>query len=127
MVVPHAGGALAALADRIDGFARIFAGNDQAGVAGQLQNLYYDLAGAPLPRQLPSVLAMTDPSHLLYGTDWPWTPEAAITAITAGIRATPLLDEKQTAAMMTTNGLPLLGRLSAHAGGLLPSAAAITE
>jgi predicted TIM-barrel fold metal-dependent hydrolase len=111
MVVPHGGSALAVLADRIDGFARIF-GDGNPDVAGQLRSLYYDLAGAPVPRQLPSLLAMTDPSHLLYGTDWPWTPEAAITAITAGIRATPLLGQEQITAMMTTNGLPLLDRFS---------------
>ena len=110
MVVPHGGGALAALADRIDGFARIFAAADTPDIAGQLRNLYYDLAGAPVPRQLPSLLAMTSPSPLLYGTDWPWTPEAAVTAITAGIKATPLLDDDQITAMMTTNGLPLLDR-----------------
>jgi 6-methylsalicylate decarboxylase len=113
MVVPHGGGALTAVADRIDSFARIFAGADNPDVPGQLRNLYYDLAGAPVPRQLPSLLALTDPSHLLYGTDWPWTPEAAITAITAEIRATPLLDQDQVAAMMTTNCLPLLDRFGA--------------
>lgn len=110
MVVPHGGGALAALGDRIDLFARIFIEGGDPGVTGQLRNLYYDLAGAPVPRQLPSLLALTDPSHLLYGTDWPWTPEAAITALAAGIGATPLLDQDQIAAMMTTNGLPLLDR-----------------
>lgn len=110
MVVPHGGGALAAVADRIDAYARIFTGPGNPDVAGQLRNLHYDLAGAPVPRQLPSLLALTDPSHLLYGTDWPWTPEAAITAITAAIKATPLLDQDQIAAMMTTNGLPLLDR-----------------
>jgi 6-methylsalicylate decarboxylase len=112
MVVPHGGGALAAVADRIDGFARIFAAANNPGVAGQLRNLYYDLAGVPVPRQLPSLLALTDPSHLLYGTDWPWTPEAAITAVTAEIRATPLLSQDQIAAMMTTTGLPLLDRFA---------------
>lgn len=113
MVVPHGGGALAAVADRIDAFARIFAGAGHPDVAGQLANLYYDLAGAPVPRQLPSLLALTGPSHLLYGTDWPWTPEAAVTALTAGITATPLLDQEQVTAMMTTNGLPLLDRFGA--------------
>jgi 6-methylsalicylate decarboxylase len=113
MVVPHGGGALAALGDRIDLFARIFAGADNPDVPGQLRNLYYDLAGAPVPRQLPALLELTDPSHLLYGTDWPWTPEAAVTALTAAIRATPLLDHDQIAAMMTTNGLPLLDRFGA--------------
>lgn len=37
-------------------------------------------------------------------------PEAAVTAITAAIRATPLLDQDQITAMLTTNGLPLLDR-----------------
>ena len=111
MVVPHGGGALAALADRVSGFARIFAaGGDRPDVTGQLSSLYYDIAGAPVPRQLPSLLALTDPSHLLYGTDWPWTPEAAVSAFTGQIKATPLLEEDQVTAMMETNGLPLLPR-----------------
>jgi 6-methylsalicylate decarboxylase len=107
MVVPPGGGALAALGDRIDLFARTFA-EGAPGVAGQLRNLYYDLAGAPVPRQLPALLELTGPSHLLYGTDWPWTPEAAVTALAAAIRATPHLDHDQITAVMTTNGLPLL-------------------
>lgn len=97
------------LADRIDGFARIFSGAGNPDVTGQLRSLY-GLAGVPLPQQLPSLLAITGPSRLLYVTDWPWTPEAAITAITAGIRATLLLEQDQIAAMMTTNGLRLLDR-----------------
>jgi 6-methylsalicylate decarboxylase len=112
MVVPHGGGALAALGDRIDLFTRIFV-DGAPDVADQLRNLYYDLAGAPVPRQLPALLELTDPSHLLYGTDWPWTPETVVTALTAAIRATPLLDHDQIAAMMTTNGLPLLDRFGA--------------
>jgi 6-methylsalicylate decarboxylase len=112
MVVPHGGGALGALADRVAGFARIFApGDDRPDVTGQLASLYYDLAGAPVPRQLPSLLALADPSHLLYGTDWPWTPEPAVSAFTGQIKATPLLAEDQVMAMMTTNGRPLLPRL----------------
>jgi 6-methylsalicylate decarboxylase len=112
MVVPHGGGALAALADRVSGFARLFAADgDRPDVTGQLASLYYDLAGAPVPRQLPSLLALADPTHLLYGTDWPWTPEPAVTAFTGAIKATPLLAEDQVIAMMSTNGWPLLPRL----------------
>jgi hypothetical protein len=99
--------------DRIDDFARIFSGAGNPDVTSQLRSLYYGLAGVPVPQQLPSLLAITGPSHLLYGTDWPWTPEAAITTITAGIRATLLLEQNQIAAMMTTNGLPLLDRFGA--------------
>jgi 6-methylsalicylate decarboxylase len=112
LVVPHGGGALPALGDRVDLFASIFVAGAPA-VADQLRNLYYDLAGAPVPRQLPALLELTDPSHLLYGTDWPWTPEAAVTALTAGIKATPFLNHDQIIAMMTTNGLPLLDRFGA--------------
>lgn len=110
MVVPHGGAALPAFADRVDTFARVFADIEGVDVTDQLANLYYDLAGFPIPRQLPSLLAMTDPSHLLHGTDWPWTPEAAIAEVADRIRTTPLLDHDQVTAMMTTNGLPLLDR-----------------
>lgn len=114
MVVPHGGGALASLADRIEGYANSFsAGGERIDVTGQLAKLYYDLAGATLPRLLPSLLALTDSSHILYGSDWPWSPEASVAAAAARIRATPLLDRDQITGVMTTNGLPLLDRFDA--------------
>jgi hypothetical protein len=57
-------------------------------------------------------LALTNASHLRYGTDWPWTPEAAVTALAAQLRATSLLGNDEVAALMTTNGLPLPDRFS---------------
>ncbi|WP_308800433.1 amidohydrolase family protein [Streptomyces sp. NEAU-H3] len=71
-VVPPAGGALPVLADRIAAFA-LASGND-VDVYGHLRRLYYDLAGFPLPRQLPALLTLTDEEHVLYGSDFPFTP-----------------------------------------------------
>ncbi|MGW2524400.1 amidohydrolase family protein [Streptomyces sp. NPDC001617] len=73
-IVPHAGGALPALADRVAAFA-LAGGGQPVDVFGALRGLYYDLAGFALPRLLPALLTLTDADHLLYGSDYPYTPD----------------------------------------------------
>jgi 6-methylsalicylate decarboxylase len=81
LIVPHAGAALPALADRI---ARAAARSAElpnlspAAVFETLGRLYYDVAGTALPRQLPALRSFADPRHVFYGSDWPWTPESAV-------------------------------------------------
>jgi predicted TIM-barrel fold metal-dependent hydrolase len=36
------------------------------------------------------LLSVADPSHIMYGSDWPFTPLAACHALAARIDATPL-------------------------------------
>lgn len=81
IVVPHAGGVLPLLADRIQGFMSIFGDPDQPkpDVLGALRGFYYDLAGDPFPRLVPSLLTITDREHIVYGTDYPWTPAPGVT------------------------------------------------
>jgi predicted TIM-barrel fold metal-dependent hydrolase len=81
IIIPHAGAALPALADRL-----AFATPGLApglGVSPQdffraYGRFYYDLAGNPLPRALPALRSFAAPDRLLYGSDWPWTPEQAV-------------------------------------------------
>jgi predicted TIM-barrel fold metal-dependent hydrolase len=94
VIVPHCGGALPVLADRIDGFMRMFMpeGTAAPGAVEQLRRLHYDLAGPALPRQLPALLNLVGPDRLLYGSDHCWTPAAGVEAHVAGLDAAPAPD-----------------------------------
>lgn len=45
-----------------------------------LRNLYYDLAGAATPEVVHTLLAITTPDHLLYGSDYPYQPDWVLKA-----------------------------------------------
>lgn len=78
-IVPHAGAALAMIADRVEAFAVVLADVDEhADVMRDLARLNYDLAGFPVPRQLDAILALTTLEHLHYGSDYPFTPEFVV-------------------------------------------------
>lgn len=81
IVIPHAGAALPALVDRIAMVTAIMpsmAGTSPEAILATLGKLYFDLAGAPLPRLLPALRTFADPARLLYGSDWPFTPEPVV-------------------------------------------------
>ena len=114
IIVPHSGSALPCLADRIAGFAKIFAGKpfEKIDVYAALARLYYDLAGTPLPHGLPGLLALAPAERLLYGSDTPFTPPNSIHAAAQALAETELLDEDQKRGMFTDNAQPLFGRLA---------------
>lgn len=45
---------------------------------GNLLHLYFDLAGNPTIEVLRSLLSITTPSHILYGSDYPYLPDDAL-------------------------------------------------
>ena len=47
---------------------------------GNLSHLYFDLAGSPTPEVLHSLLTVTTPDHILYGSDYPYLPDAVLKA-----------------------------------------------
>ena len=44
-----------------------------------LKNLYYDLAGGATPEVIKTLLTITTPDHLMYGSDYPYQPAAVLT------------------------------------------------
>jgi predicted TIM-barrel fold metal-dependent hydrolase len=78
MIVPHCGGALPVVADRINGFMQLTgqANDGSSDAITLLRRLYYDTAGSPFPRQIPALLNLVETNQLLYGSDYPWTPAA---------------------------------------------------
>lgn len=113
-VVPHAGAALPVLADRVDRIAPMVSPPDTptTDVIGALGRLHYDLAGVPLPRALPALLALVGPDRLVYGSDYPFTSAAAVRALAQELATTPVLDDAARRAAFSENAARLLPRLA---------------
>jgi hypothetical protein len=108
------------IADRVQGFAAALGSgaNQQAvDVIAALRQLYYDVAGAPLPRALPALLNLVEADHLLYGSDFPFTPAATVEVLALMLRETPVLNEEQRQQMLYRNASRLFPRLdTGHVG-----------
>lgn len=74
-IIPHAGGTLPFLASRIAGIGSLVGANDPSAIVAQLRRLHYDLAGSANPLVVATLLAFVDRAQVLYGSDWPFTPE----------------------------------------------------
>jgi 6-methylsalicylate decarboxylase len=111
VIVPHAGACLPVLAARIE--LLMNAGTKPvpsapADIRKALGRLYFDLAGAPVPEALGALLHIAEPSRLLYGSDWPFTPTAACEHLLSSLLETDQLDERLRTAMFTANAQRLL-------------------
>lgn len=115
LIVPHAGAALPALAQRIERNVwranRTDAGSYPS-FTGTLQNCYFDLAGSVLPFQLPSLLSLVDSSRILYGSDFPFTNDPMGAELAADLRTTDLLDTAQKEGILRTNAAGVFPQLA---------------
>ena len=75
VVVPHCGSFLPLAVPRMHSLMPVMNGVGYlqgVDIKQNLQALYYDLAGAATPETIHELLTITSPSHLLYGTDYPY-------------------------------------------------------
>jgi 6-methylsalicylate decarboxylase len=90
-IVPHGGGALPLVADRMELFRTAFGpaagGGAEAGdaVPDQLHRMWFDMAGTPFPHQVSALVDAFGSHRLLYGSDYCWTPADGVTAQLAAI------------------------------------------
>lgn len=80
-VIPHTGSFLAYELQRFKGVSGILASlgmMEVTDVDAEVRNLYYDIAGDPQPHALDMLLKITDIDHIVYGSDWPHSPVAAV-------------------------------------------------
>lgn len=85
-IFPHGGGALPLFADRIHLVRTGLMGlHDDPSVHQQLARLWYDTAGAPFPHHIPTLVRAFGHTRLLYGSDYCFTPPAAVTDQVAAI------------------------------------------
>jgi predicted TIM-barrel fold metal-dependent hydrolase len=113
-IVPHAGAAVPVLSDRIAGMIPALGFPNAPTpdhVSALLRGLYYDLAGYAVPKMLPNLFAVADPKRILYGSDWPLTPEAVVAKLSKLIDSTPLLDGETRSRILRANAEALLPRL----------------
>ena len=61
---------------------------------GNLSRLYFDLAGNPTIEVLHSLLTITSPDHILYGSDYPYLPDAVLKANLQKLKQTLASDEE---------------------------------
>lgn len=81
MVVPHCGSFLPLAIPRMKNVhpAMIDKGYMQpVDFEANLANLYYDLAGGASPELVKTMLTITTPDHILYGSDYPYMPDSVL-------------------------------------------------
>ncbi|SMC23367.1 Predicted metal-dependent hydrolase, TIM-barrel fold [Clostridium acidisoli DSM 12555] len=119
-IIPHAGAFLPILADRIasaiqmtpDSFGENIKGEaDRIDIYDALKNLYYDVAGVCLPRQLADLLQIVNVEHLLYGSDYPYTSKFGCIILADALDKTNLLNNEQRRAIYHDNALKLFPHL----------------
>ncbi len=81
IIVPHCGAFLPNIADRAEGVLpfmyQLQLLEQEIRVKKQLKVLYYDTAGNPFPDLLPLLCRIAAPDHIMYGSDYPFTPAGA--------------------------------------------------
>jgi 6-methylsalicylate decarboxylase len=108
-IVPHAGAVLPTVAHRVAAVSALTA--EPADVPALLANLYYDLAGLPLPVALDALLAIVEPQRLLYGSDFPFTPAPLVTHLADVLAQAPALSEARLALEPDSPSAALFPRL----------------
>ncbi|WP_433462663.1 amidohydrolase family protein [Spirillospora sp. CA-128828] len=113
IILSHAGGFLPYAAHRI-AVTLVGQGHDPGEVFEDLASFYFDTALSGSPAALPSLLAFARPGHVLFGSDWPFAPDAAVKYFTDGLDAFTADDEDLHQAIDSANALALFPRLAGH-------------
>ena len=92
VLLSHAGGFLPYAATRLSFFASP-TGSPEDGME-LLRRFYLDTALASSPFALPSLLAFADPTHITYGSDWPYAPTLIVDKFTGTLDAYKAADHR---------------------------------
>jgi len=82
------------------------------GVMHYLKQFFYDTALSANPHALRSLCELVDPSHILFGSDFPFAPEPVTAVSVQGIAEFDLFDENSRRLIERENALRLLPRLA---------------
>ena len=108
-ILSHAGGTIPYLALRLS-LGQFLPGLQEKvpqGVATYLGHMYYDTALSASPHALRSLQELVEPSHILFGSDYPFAPELATIATIEGLRSYDGFDERTLKEIEQDNALSL--------------------
>ena len=116
VIVPHGGAALPALAARIAAFANLAflqpRPASEAEVFQALEALYYDVALSADPVTLAGLRRIAPIGRILFGSDWPFTPEFGVARNIRNLAESELLSESDARAIARENAERLFPRLA---------------
>ena len=81
------------------------------GAINYLKRLYYDTALSATPYALRSLQELVDPSHILFGSDYPFAPDLLTSVSIKGLKNYEGFDEQALKAIDQDNALKLFPRL----------------
>ena len=112
-IVAHAGGTVPYVAWRISllQYKPEMKKNAPQGAINYLKRLYYDTALSASPYALRSLQELVDPSHILFGSDYPFAPEFVTSESIKGLKNYDGFDEHAVKAIEHGNALKLFPRL----------------
>ena len=117
-ILSHAGGFVPYAAHRMAIGMSADTGRSPRDILTDLRGFYFDTALSGSPSALPSLLAFARPERILFGSDWPFAPSAAVQYFGAGLhdhlRTTPA-GETTGAAIDHDNAAALFPRLARRA------------
>ena len=90
VVVPHCGSFLPNALPRFKGLLPVMTAQGYmhpVDVDANLSRLYFDLAGAATDEAIESLLTVTEPSHILYGSDYPYVAAPALVGARTALEA----------------------------------------
>lgn len=83
----------------------------RADIMEDMAHVYYDMAGFSEQKQLEMLLRNVDESHLLYGSDTPYTDITACVGQAGALENTEKITQRQKQMLFTDNALALLPKL----------------
>ncbi|WP_298283592.1 amidohydrolase family protein [Novosphingobium sp.] len=112
-ILAHGGGTLPFLAHRIAGFAThpaagVAQGVTPATIIGQLASLWYDTALSASEAQLFGLRQLVGADRILFGSDWPFTPEVAVLGNLGALKSSQWLDPSELEGVLGGNAAALL-------------------
>jgi predicted TIM-barrel fold metal-dependent hydrolase len=75
-----------------------------------LKKLYFDTALSASPHNLRSLQELADPSHIVYGSDYPFAPETVTQMTNEGLHSYDGFDEKSLSLLYKKNVIQLFPR-----------------
>ncbi len=112
-ILPHAGGTLPFLVQRIIRASRAAAtGMNPTEALAEMQRFYCDTAGAANGHAIPALRRLIPVTQILFGGDFPFTPEPTVGDYLAFLRSTDLFTDAERAAVAKDNAVKLFPRLA---------------